>query len=1063
MSETPETVARGRIDEARRTGANQLSLSDLGLSAVPLEVWELTNLRDLWLNGNDLKVLSPKIGQLSNLRDLGLGQNKLNDLPSEIGKLQALERLVLNRNTISNLPPEFSNLQSLRILDLNDNPVSKFPDVIFHFPNLKVLIISRTGLSGELVGIRSLTQLQKLDISGNSFANLPIEITFLTGLIELSAHSNKIRGVPPEIGRLTRLKKLFLNINDLHILPPDIGALIELQTLYLNKNYLESLPAEIGKLTSLKELNLRGNRLITLPAEIGKLRELKVLPLRGNEITSLPKEFSRIEKINSVSLSYPEKLTFPPADIARLGGNAIIRYLRAVDRGEEVVLESKLLLVGEGAVGKTWLYEALNGRIRGGNKAGVGATVGIEIGPLILNHSSGNGIQMRLNCWDFAGQDITHATHQFFFSERTLFIVCWNARAGWEAGKLRKWLTNIRDRGPGARVLLVATHADQQHSDYPEKELRAEFEQIVGTFKVSSHTGEGIPTLREAIARLAEELPMMGLRWPADWRAAQQAVLRMRLTCPYNTMRKVHEAMCACGLALDDATVLLSWLHELGEVLHYADVPELADVVMLDPQWVTRQVGAVLASPEVQEARGILTRQCLSGLWPEVDDYVRQHLLGMMERFDLAYRIPDVPDYRCLVVERLQQDMAEYEVIWDKFVGQPEVRLRYRLKAMHPGIPTWFIARCHRFTLGLHWLRGVLFGDNRQAPRHLALIIASDSERTVDFTVRGPQPWTFLPLLTDGFEDTIRKRYPGLEIERIAPCPGKRKDGTPCDFEFAVSDLEALRWPQDMDHDPEFEIRCTRCRTKHQIDTLLLGLSRAPSRDAAKLEEILDAVRVEGGKTRAHLTIEMDEARRFFQLAFVDEWNKAQELEEQSCPIVFALYPVDGKTLTRKSKLRLQLYCMNPGCWHSIGPDGMYEFQPRRDGLVTAVRWVRTGLRWLRPAAMLLPSGSQLAGEYTKELHEFAEHAANELKFTADVFKELKEIPDIDTDESAQLDRELSPTDQSEKMGLHELKVFLDELKFPVKPYGGLKRVRTPEGHILWLCAQHAAEFTRSP
>jgi hypothetical protein len=140
----------------------------------------------------------------------------------------------------------------------------------------------------------------------------------------------------------------------------------------------------------------------------------------------------------------------------------------------------------------------------------------------------------------------------------------------------------------------------------------------------------------------------------------------------------------------------------------------------------------------------------------------------------------------------------------------------------------------------------------------------------------------------------------------------------------------------------------------------------------------------------------------------------------------------------------------------------MCEFQPRRDGLVTAARWVRTGLRWLRPAAMLLPSGSQLAGEYTKELHDFAEHAANELKFTADIFKELKEIPDLDLDESIQLEKDSHPTNQAEKMELHQLKAFLDDLEFPVKPFGGLRRMRTPEGHILWLCAEHAAEFTRS-
>jgi len=153
---------------------------------------------------------------------------------------------------------------------------------------------------------------------------------------------------------------------------------------------------------------------------------------------------------------------------------------------------------------------------------------------------------------------------------------------------------------------------------------------------------------------------------------------------------------------------------------------------------------------------------------------------------------------------------------------------------------------------------------------------------------------------------------------------------------------------------------------------------------------------------------------------------------------------------------------MHPACWHSIGADGACEFQPMRDGLITAFRWMRLGLRWLRPAAALLPSGSQLAGDFSKDLHEVAEHAANELKFMADVFKELKEIPGLATDESAALERTPRPRSQADKMELRELKEFLDGLDFPIKPYGGLRRIRTPEGHILWLCAEHASEFIRS-
>jgi len=43
---------------------------------------------------------------------------------------------------------------------------------------------------------------------------------------------------------------------------------------------------------------------------------------------------------------------------------------------------------------------------------------------------------------------------------------------------------------------------------------------------------------------------------------------------------------------------------------------------------------------------------------------------------------------------------------------------------------------------------------------------------------------------------------------------------------------------------------------------------------------------------------------------------------------------------------------------------------------------------------------------------------------------------------------------------LRELRKVLDELD-PSQKWGGLQKVLTPEGHYLWLCAEHAEEYAR--
>lgn len=150
-------------------------------------------------------------------------------------------------------------------------------------------------------------------------------------------------------------------------------------------------------------------------------------------------------------------------------------------------------------------------------------------------------------------------------------------------------------------------------------------------------------------------------------------------------------AAAICGLEADDTNLLLRWLNELGEILYFPDEAALSELVVLNPQWVTQRVGAVLSSTEVKKESGILTHQCLQQLWGDIPEGVRRHLLEMMDFFDLAYRIPEDAEHRSLVVERLPENAPDYEPIWARFAGKSELRLRFKMAAMHPGIPTWFI------------------------------------------------------------------------------------------------------------------------------------------------------------------------------------------------------------------------------------------------------------------------------------------------------------------------------------------------------------------------------------
>jgi internalin A len=83
--------------------------------------------------------------------------------------------------------------------------------------------------------------------------------------------------------------------------------------------------------------------------------------------------------------------------------------------------EAKLLLVGPGEVGKTWLLRALQGTIPKPTRS----TRGIEIArePLDLPHPTDSGRALHLTCWDFGGQDHYQVTHQIFFSAKAVYLL----------------------------------------------------------------------------------------------------------------------------------------------------------------------------------------------------------------------------------------------------------------------------------------------------------------------------------------------------------------------------------------------------------------------------------------------------------------------------------------------------------------------------------------------------------------------------------------------------------------------------------------------------------------
>ena len=1077
-----------------------LSLSQNQLTHVPKELEGLSNLTMLYLDENQLVSIPKELGGLSSLTVLWLNQNQLISIPNELKNLSNLNYFDISGNSslifpfselaqkgpqktlaflqksinrkelvaliektkksgkrslnlsgrfIEEVPPEIGELVDLKWLSLSDNFLSDLPESLMNLSSLEIFDISGNVLTKFPEVITKMQGLKELDISGNKLTGTPDSWSGLSSLFLLYLDKNNLTKVSESLGELSDLRILSLANNKIMEIPEDLGRLKNLNWLSLAHNRLTDLPGCLCGLTGLGVLDLHSNKLTNIPKELGNLSDLKELYLSHNQLTSVPKELGNLSKLTRLDLYQNPNLSFPPSEVVRQGLQATLTFLREQSGPGIRQWISKLLVVGEGGVGKTCLLRSLKNLPFEIQQT---TTHGIQIQPLNLAHPTEAQVTMTLNCWDFGGQEIYHATHQFFLTNRSLFLLAWNARQGHEQGKLIYWLKTIRANAPNSPIILVATWTDERDGDLPLAELQQQFPQIIGSYAVSNKTGTGIKTLHQAIAQAAANLPLMGELWPETW--LKFATLTRRSQHNHTTPQIYWQVMAKCGVSLEGRPVLAQWLHELGDILFFKDNPNLNNLVILKPQWVTEYISKVLEAQAVIDKQGIFTRQCMDELWSDLTPGLRGHFLELMEQFDLSYKIPDDPEDKSLVVERLDHEPPHYQALWDQKQREPhctEISMKYQLSEILAGIPTWFIARQHRFTLGLHWRTGVLFGDDRHSPRHLALLrVERDTLSNADFvrlTVRGPMPQDFFAVLKSGLELTLR-RYPGLQVTRRLPCPDPKE--VCCTAEFKYEDLVRKF------HKKKHTTECQGCDADVAIETLLFGLDeRTQDLVMAKLEQI-----------DRNLDQGFRELRSLVQRQFLQEFHREQKYLESYCPNLFVLLPDDRRFWHKdlgQTRINLQLYCQYPGEVHPTSDpgnpptkkdprQGFYPIDNPQLWLQMMAPYIRRMMRVLKYATPLV---SPALGVATTELKIQMEQEMELMTALA------KQLPDQFPDYHAGERRSLSSQDEErrtlevEGFRLRNLRQFLQQ-QDPGQCWGGLRRVLTPEGDYLWLCEKHA-------
>ncbi|MFV9677635.1 MAG: COR domain-containing protein, partial [Methanosarcinales archaeon] len=434
---------------------------------------------------------------------------------------------------------------------------------------------------------------------------------------------------------------------------------------------------------NLTELNLYRNQLTLLPAEIVELKNLTWLDLSYNQLKTLPAEIVELKNLTWLNLS-ENPLESPPPEIAEQGIEAIFEYLRQLPEGAIEHNEAKMILVGQGDVGKTCLAKRLIYDEFIEDKS----TEGIDILEWDITAPTADEEEIKLNVWDFGGQEIYHATHQFFLTKRSLYLLVWNARKSQDYEHIYYWLHIIEAFGEDSPIVLVLSKRNERDDDLNMKELKEKFPQIIGLYKIDSEDGKGIRALKDIISETTWHLPHMRTPWIEPWYNVRERLERDgRNWIGYTKFRQICQSE---GLDKKQTDILDEYLHDLGVIIHFRDRLELRNMVILNPEWATKAVYKILDTHSILDRGGILLHSELDQIW-DSDIYpqdIFSKLLGLMNKFELAFELPDKKSH--LVAELLPKTEPEFG--WDE---TNNLRFYYHYDFLPAGVITRFIVLMH--------------------------------------------------------------------------------------------------------------------------------------------------------------------------------------------------------------------------------------------------------------------------------------------------------------------------------------------------------------------------------
>jgi len=422
-----------------------------------------------------------------------------------------------------------------------------------------------------------------------------------------------------------------------------------------------------------------------------------------------------------------------PGEITVQGAAAVARYMLELEQGTEKLNEARILILGDKGAGKT----CLSRRLKDPNAVMTTdeeSTPGVDTTLWKLEKENVN-----VHIWDFAGHTVTHAVHQFFLSERCLYIIVYDGRTEGR-NRLEYWLDHMKNYGENSKAIILVNKRDAHAVEVPINRLKEQYPILdVCTFSIRDDK-DALEKFRQEVVNYINTNPSWStLLIPESSYKVKKELEKLFKNGDKNGKelieRKVFDAI-AEKYKVKDSESLLSDLHALGISLWYKDM-EKYNTMVLNPEWISNGVYRIINWANNQR------KHCL----PLVEfyqvfekDFVRypesQHrfLFELMKKYELAY---EAKEKDVLIIPRLLHEDQPKEM--PQFSIGESLMARYKAdQPLMSDTISRFIVRHNQEIKKeaknyLVWRSGVILEKNKGT---IALVREED-DRTITVSVKG--------------------------------------------------------------------------------------------------------------------------------------------------------------------------------------------------------------------------------------------------------------------------------------------------------------------------------------